>query len=150
MEQKFHVYGTKNEPPMKEKFRDAPLPEALNREAEDIARKFNYPALLEIVKAAKALKRYGTAHFYLNGIEVAKFEFWFGICMRIIFAQGDIGDKYQEIVEKLTKAHGKIVPIALFMRSLVPDSISTLRPMREGYVDRKSPEFKEKYLKGEF
>jgi hypothetical protein len=69
--------------------------------------------------------------------------------MRVVFAQGDIGDKYADIQTKLRDAHGKLVPIALFMRSLVPESISTRRPYENERVDKRSPDYKQKYLNGE-
>jgi hypothetical protein len=144
---KYHVYGTKTEPPMKVKYRVDPLPDDLNREALEIADKFGYPNLVEIVKAAKRLKRYGTAHFMLNGIEVAKFDFWFGICMRVVFVQGDIGDDYASIQKKLKQvAAGKLVPFAYFMRSRVPESISTRRP--HDRMDKRSPDFKKSWIEG--
>jgi hypothetical protein len=149
---KYHVYGSKpGDPPMKVKYRDIPLPEDLNQEAEEKAEKFGYPPLLEIVKEAKRRKWYGIGQFYLNGIEIANFHFWFGICMRVEFAQGDIGDKYADIKAKLTKAHGQLIPIAMFMRSLVPEAISTIRPHEDRYArpDRKSEDFKKAYLNGE-
>ncbi len=143
----YHVYGTQTEAPMKTRYAVDPLPEDLNREAEEIAGKFGYPKLVEIVKAAKKMKRYGSAHFYLNGIEVAKFDFWFGICMRVIFAQGDIGDDYQGVKDKLHSVHGKLIPVALFMRSLVPESISTVRPHERG-INRRSADYKQDWLQG--
>jgi hypothetical protein len=68
--------------------------------------------------------------------------------MRVEFAQGDIGDKYANIKVKLTKAHGQLIPIAMFMRSLVPEAISTIRPHEDRYnrTDRKSEEYKKEWL----
>jgi hypothetical protein len=149
---KYYVYGNGgNQAPMKVRYKDDPLPEDLNVEAEEIAGKFGYAKLVEIVKNAKKMKRYGSAHFYLNGIEVAKFDFWFGICMRVIFAQGDIGDSYQDVKDKLSGIHGKLIPVALFMRSLVPESISTKRPFEASAkrIDKRSEGYKQKYLNGE-
>ena len=147
--EKFLVYGDGfSRLPMKQEYKDSPLPEDLNKEIEEIAEKFNYPKLLEIVKTAKKLKRFGAAHFFLNGIEVAKFDFWFGICMRVVYALGDIGDNYKEVQDKLKQAHGSLIPIAIFKKSYVPESISTHRPHERG-VDKRSAEYKDKWLKGE-
>src|SRR3990167_3544856 len=112
MEPKYFIYGTMTELPMKVLYRDKPLPEDLNKEAEEVAVKFGYQKLVDIVKSAKKLKRYGSAIYLLNGIEVAKFDFWFGICMRVVFAQGDIGDSYQEVKDKMRALHGQLSPVA--------------------------------------
>lgn len=143
---RYNVYGTSTEAPMKVRFKDAPLPEDVNREAEEKAGKLGYPKLVEVLLDARKHKRYGAAQFYLNGIEIAKFDYYFGMCTRFVIVTGDVGDSYGEITKKLKDAHGKLIPIALFMRSVVPDTISMHRPHER--VDRRSADFKRDWING--
>ena len=145
---KFLVYGNGQDVlQAKVLYRDKPLPEELNIETIKIAEQFEYPKLVEMIQAAKKYKRFGSAHYYLNGIEIAKFDFWFGICMRVVYALGDIGDSYKEIYDKLKASHGQVIQFAMFKKSYVPESICTKRP-HDNRVNAKSPDYKKAYLEG--
>jgi len=147
---KFLVYGNGQDiQQAKVLYKDKPLPEDLNSEALAIAEKFEYPKLAEMINEAKRLKRYGSAHYLLNGIEIARFDFWFGICMRVVYALGDIGDSYGEVRNKLKESHNNIIPFAIFKKSYVPESICTKRPYDRNKINPKSADFKSAWVKGE-
>jgi len=145
--ERFYLHGDgRNIPPIKTQYRNEPLPALLNAEVIEIAKKFGYQKLLEVVENAKAKKRFGAAEFSFNGMRLAKFDFVFGVCTRVVYCFEEVGDTYAEIKEKLKKIYGQLIPIAKFEESYVPPSLVTKRPHE--IRDKKSASYKDKYLKG--
>jgi len=146
---KFYLHGDgRNIPPIKILYRDDPLPVAMNIEVLDIAKKFGYQKLVDVVENAKARKRFGAAEYFINGMRLAKFDFVFGVCTRVVYSFEEVGDTYKEIKEKLSQIHGRLIPIAKFEESYVPPSLVTKRPFEVKNGDKRNPSYKKAYLTG--